>query len=193
MPRLSPTALALSIATTLATLLACAGASAQEVRVYRQSDRVDPQEVARILNKTEAGAQRKIKFRSIKMLDGNETTEAVAEAAEPGALSLPVQFNFDSAELLPSARPQLDSLAEGIKMLPPNQTVTIEGHTDATGTDTYNDQLSQRRAVAVKKYLVTRHGIDGSRLKTVGMGEYVPLNLQDPYAPENRRVQFRGD
>lgn len=177
----------------VAALFACAGAFAQEVRVYRPADRVDPQEVARILNKTEAGAQRKIKFRSIKMLDGTETTQAVAEAAEPGALSLPVQFNFDSAELLPSARPQLDSLAEGIKMLPPDQVVTIEGHTDATGTDTYNDQLSQRRAQAVKKYLTGRHGIDSTRLKTVGMGEYVPLNLQDPYASENRRVQFRGD
>jgi outer membrane protein OmpA-like peptidoglycan-associated protein len=193
MLRLTLTGLVASLAASLAALVASAGASAQEVRVYRQSDRVDPQEVARILNKTEAGAQRKIKFRSIRMLDGSETAEAVAEAAEPGALSLPVQFNFDSADLLPSAKPQLDSLAEGIKMLPPDQLVTIEGHTDATGSDTYNDQLSQRRAVAVKKYLVSRHGIDGARLKTVGMGEYVPLNLQDPYAPENRRVQFRGD
>lgn len=193
MPRLSLTALAASMTTLLATLIVSAGASAQEVRVYRQSDRVDPQEVARILNKTEAGAQRRIKFRSIKMNDGSDATQAVAEAAEPGALSLPVQFGFDSAELLPSAKPQLDSLAEGIKMLPPEQVVTIEGHTDATGSDTYNDQLSQRRANAVKKYLVSRHGIEGTRLKTVGMGEYVPLNLQDPYAPENRRVQFRGD
>jgi outer membrane protein OmpA-like peptidoglycan-associated protein len=183
----------LRLSLTLAALLACAGAFAQEVRVFKPADRVDPQEVARILNKTEAGAQRKIKFRSIRMLDGGETPDAAAEIAEPGALSLPVQFAFDSADLLPTARPQLDSLAEGIKMLPANQVVTIEGHTDATGADTYNDKLSQRRALAVKKYLVGKHGIDGARLKTVGMGEYVPLNLQDPYAPENRRVQFRGE
>lgn len=179
--------------TALAFVFAAGALHAQEVRVFKPTERVDPQEVARILNKTEAGANRKIKFRSIRMLDGAQTEDAIADIAEPASLSLPVQFGFDSAEILPSARPQLDALAEGIKMLPPNQTVTIEGHTDATGSDAYNDDLSRRRAMAVKLYLVSKHNIDGKRLKTVGMGEYVPLNLQDPYAPENRRVQFRGD
>jgi len=104
-----------------------------------------------------------------------------------------VQFSFDSAEILPGARAQLDALAQGIRLLPALKTVVIEGHTDAVGTDQYNDQLSQRRAYAVKRYLVAEHRIDPSRLRAVGMGKYEPLPGKDPVAAENRRVQFRGE
>jgi OmpA-OmpF porin, OOP family len=103
-----------------------------------------------------------------------------------------VQFAFDSADLLPNARPQLDALAEGIRLLPPTASVRIEGHTDAAGSDAYNDHLSRRRAESVKRYLVA-HGIDPSRLRAVGLGEQATLPGRDPQAPENRRVQFRGE
>jgi len=78
-------------------------------------------------------------------------------------------------------------------MLPAPKAVVIEGHTDAVGTAQYNEQLSQRRAHAVKRYLVTAHHIDPARLRAVGMGENAPLPGSAPLAPENRRVQFRGE
>jgi outer membrane protein OmpA-like peptidoglycan-associated protein len=124
------------------------------------------------------------------------TSAAAPEAptrARPSALSLPVQFGFDSAEILAPARQQLDALAEGIRMLPALQSVVIEGHTDAIGSDHYNEQLSQRRAQAVKRYLVAAHQIDPARLRAVGLGEQIPLRGTDPHAAENRRVQFRGE
>jgi outer membrane protein OmpA-like peptidoglycan-associated protein len=158
-------------------------ASAQEVRLYRSDDAVDPQEVARILAAPAAPA---FKTRSIKMIDDPKPEAATA-------LSLPVQFAFDSAEILPVAREQLDALAKGIGMLPAATSVVIEGHTDAIGPVHYNELLSERRAYSVKHYLVAVHGIDPARLHPVGLGESVPLPGRDPYAPENRRVQFHGE
>ena len=197
--------------------LVAGSAMAQEVRLYRAGDAVDPREVATILGQPTAGAPA-MKMRSIRLLDDASSAPAaqpqqvaaatqIAAAApadsgagEPpvarsrvSALSLPVQFAFDSAEILPSARHQLDALAEGIRLLPAVQSVVIEGHTDAAGPELYNEQLSQRRAYAVKRYLVAAHGIDPARLRAVGMGEYAPLAGRDPYAAENRRVQFRGE
>jgi len=114
------------------------------------------------------------------------------EGDEPAALALGVQFGFDSAEILPSARAQLDALAEGIKLLAPDQRVLIEGHTDAVGADDYNLSLSQRRAESVRQYLVKVHGFDQGRLDAVGLGKARPLDPADPFAAENRRVQFQG-
>jgi len=85
------------------------------------------------------------------------------------------------------------ALAQGIRLLPAIRSVMIQGHTDAVGSDFYNEELSQRRALAVKRYLVATHGIDPSRLRTMGVGKYEPLPGRDPFAPENRRVQFRGE
>ena len=187
-----------------AAALVCGQALAQEVRLYRQNDQVDPREVASILGK--GAGQPPVKMRSIRLLDdapsGSPSATSSAAAAAYGepaprprtsALALPVQFAFDSADLLPSARPQLDALAEGIRLLPELQTVVIEGHTDALGSDHYNDQLSHRRAYAVKRYLVSQHNINPARLKAVGMGEYALLPGRDPYGSDNRRVQFRGE
>jgi outer membrane protein OmpA-like peptidoglycan-associated protein len=52
--------------------------------------------------------------------------------------------------------------------------------------------LSQRRAQSVRRYLLATHGIEGSRLQAVGLGEHNPLPGRGPQAGENRRVQFRG-
>ena len=187
------------IACLLSTLFAGA-ALAQDVKVYRNGEAVDPNEVAAILAPAQPGG----KMRSIRLLDETQPRQQGASVgaaghsgsttqAAPTALALPVQFAFDSAEILPAARQQLDAVAQGILMLPTPQAVVIEGHTDAVGTEQYNEQLSQRRAAAVKRYLVAAHHIDPARLRAVGMGEHAPLAGRDPLAAENRRVQFRGE
>jgi outer membrane protein OmpA-like peptidoglycan-associated protein len=192
MPRLLPIAAALMLsALSLAV-------NAGDIKVFRSSDTVDPGEVARILERSKP-----LKMRSLQLLDDASggavaTTAAAAalsaaQAAGPSALSLPIQFAFDSAEILPSAKAQLDAIAAGIRMLPQTQKVVIEGHTDSIGTEQYNEQLSQRRALSVRRYLVATHGIESARLDAVGMGEYAPLPGRGPAASENRRVQFRGE
>jgi len=189
--------LAIAIA---ATFVACES-RAEKVVVYQEGQLVNPQDVADVLGKT----------RSIRLLDeapattANITTVATSspaaatsraaparEEAKASALSLPVRFAFDSSEILPGARTQLDALARGIKLLAPDRTVTVEGHTDAAGDAPYNLELSRARARAVRDYLVQQHGIDAARLKTVGFGEDRPVEGSDPYAAVNRRVQFRG-
>lgn len=199
--------LALAIA---ATFVACQ-ARAEKVVVYQEGQLVNPQDVADVLGKT----------RSIRLLDDAPTAPAVPAAAvttvaavapapaarrpatsaaapreeadaPASALSLPVRFAFDSADILPAARSQLDALAKGIKLLPADRAVLVEGHTDAVGDDDYNLELSRARARAVRDYLVQHHGIEASRLKTVGYGEGRPVEGADPYAAVNRRVQFRG-
>ncbi|VTU29178.1 Outer membrane porin F precursor [Variovorax sp. PBS-H4] len=199
---------------TLALALAAAfltpQVKAEKVIMYREGQLVNPHDVAAVLgNKT----------RSIRLLDDAPAaatpTKYVAAAAaalaktsarsparapaapddgpaDASALSLPVRFAFDSSDVLPAARSQLDALAEGIKLLSPNSIVTVEGHTDAVGSDAYNLELSRSRARAVRDYLVQRHGIDAARLKTVGYGEARLADAADPTAAINRRVQFRG-
>ena len=124
--------------------------------------------------------------------DRSQPEAAQTPSGSPQSIALPVQFAFDSADILPRARTQLDAVAQGIKMLPASHSVLIEGHTDALGTHQYNLQLSRKRAEAVKRYLVSEHGLDAQRLKTVGFGEDRPMDGADASKPENRRVQFRG-
>lgn len=176
----------------LCSLLAftSAGAGAQTTLHYREGQRVEPREVMQILNNVDDAPTR---TRSIRMLQDEPASGAGGPAATPAsALSLPVHFDFDSTTISAPARAQLDALAEGIKLLPPQRLVMIEGHTDATGSDEYNQALSMRRAAAVKRYLVQAHGIDGRRLRDAGFGKRRPIAGTDPYAAENRRVQFRG-
>ena len=105
-------------------------------------------------------------------------------------IDLKVEFEFDKAELLPEARVTLDTLgkaftSEQLKHLD----FDLEGHTDAVGTDEYNQGLSERRAQAVKDYLVTVVGIDASRLSAAGYGESRLLDPEHPTSGVNRRVR----
>lgn len=187
-----------------AATLVAAPASAQDVKVYGQQDTVDPKDVAEILGEPQPA----MKMRGLRLMDlpaararpadgaGGGAAAASAQdevpSAAPSSLSLPVRFAFDSVEILAAARPQLDAVAAGIRLLPAGRRVVIEGHTDARGAEAYNRSLSMGRAQAVKKYLVQVHGIDAERLQAVGFGEQQPLPGTDPHAAQNRRVQFRG-
>jgi len=111
---------------------------------------------------------------------------------DASSLALLVQFAFDSALIPGNAIGQLDAVAAGIK-LAPDVKLVIEGHTDSVGSAEYNLRLSSLRAESVRTYLITRHGVDPSRLRVVGMGKLAPLIPQVPTAPENRRVQFRAE
>lgn len=115
----------------------------------------------------------------------------VAEPAAAPAFAVAVPFGFDSAVLQPAAHEVLDNIAEGIKMVQLPGALVIEGHTDAKGNQAYNLRLSARRALAVKRYLAKHHGIASAKLKAVGKGQLEPLNEAQPFAAENRRVQFR--
>jgi outer membrane protein OmpA-like peptidoglycan-associated protein len=68
-------------------------------------------------------------------------------------------------------------------------TFVVAGHTDAVGGETYNQDLSERRADTIKKVLTEKYGITGDNLVTVGYGKTKPKDPNAPMDPANRRVQ----
>ncbi|MBZ0147948.1 MAG: OmpA family protein, partial [Pseudorhodoplanes sp.] len=87
------------------------------------------------------------------------------------SVSLEVYFNYDSAKFTERTRAQLASLGQALssQALAPYRYL-IAGHTDAVGSDQYNLDLSRRRAMAVRDYLISAFPIDPHRLVTVGFG-----------------------
>ena len=101
-----------------------------------------------------------------------------------------VHFAFDSAQLTSQAKSILDAAVAAINANP-SDTISVEGHTDSTGSDAYNSQLSQRRARSVAEYLASK-GVSASRLKAVGKGESHPVASNDTRdgRSKNRRVEI---
>jgi len=104
-----------------------------------------------------------------------------------------VTFEFDSARLTSGAIERLDDDVQ-ILLRNPSLEVEIAGHTDNVGNDAYNQGLSQRRAEAVRDYLVSK-GADADNLTVKGYGESDPVatNSTDAGRAQNRRVEFRHD
>jgi outer membrane protein OmpA-like peptidoglycan-associated protein len=100
-----------------------------------------------------------------------------------------VLFPFNSAELQPGNERTIQRLAQFLQASPDAQ-ILIEGHTDAVGTDQYNQQLSEQRAESVRQAL-SRHGIGRERVRSVGLGEGFPVaSNQNPEGrAQNRRVE----
>jgi len=99
-----------------------------------------------------------------------------------------VNFATDSAAIDPASAVVLDVAADQLRSRP-NVSVVVEGHTDSTGSDAYNQALSQRRADSVLKYLV-RKGVPAQRLTARGFGEANPVASNDTAEGRamNRRV-----
>jgi len=98
-------------------------------------------------------------------------------------------FAFDSDVIEGNARTNLTNLANSLKEYD-NTHVLIAGHTDAVGTDAYNQSLSERRSHAAANYLVTQ-GVSRSRIDPTGLGESEPVatNETDAGRAQNRRVE----
>jgi outer membrane protein OmpA-like peptidoglycan-associated protein len=102
-----------------------------------------------------------------------------------------VVFSVGKAELRPMAQQRLNQVVNALKQLPKSEDFTVEGYTDSTGTATLNNALSQQRAEAVRDYLIA-HGIDGDRIRAIGMGEQNPVddNSTSEGRAANRRVEI---
>ena len=111
----------------------------------------------------------------------------------PGSFDRTVNFVFNSAELTPEARSELDKVAAVLK--DPNiekYTIIIHGHTDGVGSVEYNQNLSEQRAASARQYFISQHGIDPSRLISKGHGKSQLLLPNDPANEANRRVVFEN-
>lgn len=101
-----------------------------------------------------------------------------------------ILFGFDRADLSATAQKKLDDLAVVLNKYPDTD-IEIQGHTDSTGKESYNQTLSEKRAASVASYLLNK-SIVSSRITTKGFGETVPKysNLTESGRAENRRVEF---
>ena len=99
-------------------------------------------------------------------------------------------FDFDKAVLKPEGKAKLDDLVGKIKAINLEVIIAV-GHTDAVGSDDYNQKLSMRRSQAVKAYLVSK-GVDKTRIYTEGKGEKQPVadNKTKEGRAKNRRVEI---
>lgn len=130
--------------------------------------------------------------RSLRGIVVGGSGTATAEPAASGYIEdLRVTFPFDSSEITPDARRNLDILGEALMdgRLSADR-FEIAGHTDGVGDETYNASLSERRAQAVVEYLQEKFAIPGERLLGRGYGKTYLANPDDPRNPVNRRVEI---
>lgn len=102
-----------------------------------------------------------------------------------------ITFDIDKATIRPTSEVTLKEAGSVMQKFS-SVKVRIEGHTDSTGSEAYNQGLSERRAKAVKDYLVTNFSIDPGRIGTIGFGEAKPIadNKTREGRAQNRRIQF---
>lgn len=125
----------------------------------------------------------------IRQLLPEAETELVPKGIKV-TLASKVLFGVNSSSLSSPAKEQLATLAGVLNKFPDTQ-VLVEGHTDVTGTTEYNQTLSEKRAVAVKDYLVSQ-GINAARITAAGYGEQRPVatNSTPEGQERNRRVEL---
>ena len=126
------------------------------------------------------------KTRSLSTVELDKLTSITVDKPN---IDLEIQFEFDSDRISPAALSMVKALGKALSdpTLKGN-TFVLAGHADATGKPDYNQDLSERRANSVKRYLVENYHIPADSLVTVGYGETQLKNKKDPYAAENRRV-----
>jgi outer membrane protein OmpA-like peptidoglycan-associated protein len=129
--------------------------------------------------------------RQIESLE-SQLAELEAQQTERGLVVTlgDILFDVDRAQLTPGGELQVVRLADVLQQMP-ERNVLIEGHTDSSGSDSYNDELSQRRAEAVEDLLIIQ-GIEPTRVVTRGYGERFPVATNDTAAgrQQNRRVEI---
>ena len=127
-----------------------------------------------------------------KELQQNIPGATIARVGEGIAVTFAsgILFPFNSTEILPDGRTNLQQLASSLEKYP-NSDILIVGHTDSVGTEAYNNDLSQRRALAAQSYLQTL-GVPANRLQATGRGESEPIQSNDTDAgrAQNRRVEI---
>ncbi|TPQ41015.1 hypothetical protein C2U70_03935 [Bradyrhizobium guangdongense] len=131
-----------------------------------------------------------VRGRSTRSLSAVEREEIATAAKDKPNIDLEITFDYNSADI--SAKSLASVQALGRALTNPDlkgSTFVVAGHTDAAGGETYNQDLSERRADSIKRYLVDKYGIPATDLVTVGYGKSKLKDPNQPMAEANRRVQ----
>jgi outer membrane protein OmpA-like peptidoglycan-associated protein len=132
----------------------------------------------------------KIRGRSTRSLSVTEREEIATIVKDKPKIDLEINFDYNSADISTKSLPSVQALGRALTNPDLNgSTFVVAGHTDAAGGETYNQDLAERRADSIKKYLVDKYGINGTDLVTVGYGKSKLKDPAKPLADVNRRVQ----
>jgi outer membrane protein OmpA-like peptidoglycan-associated protein len=131
-----------------------------------------------------------LRNRSTRSLSIGEREQIATIAKDKPNIDLEITFDYNSANISAKAQPAVQALGKALSSDElKGSTFIVAGHTDAVGGETYNQDLSERRADSIKRYLVDKFGIAGTDLVTVGYGKTKPKDPNAPMDPANRRVQ----
>ena len=138
----------------------------------------------------ELGFVNTLRNRKTRSLSIGERQEIAELAATKPKIDLEIQFDYNSADISKGSVTAVQELGKALSDASlKGSTFVVAGHTDAIGGEAYNQDLSERRADTIKKYLTEKYGIIGSNLVTVGYGKTKPKDANAPMDPANRRVQ----
>src|SRR5687767_7352445 len=190
-------AFAAGIALSLSAGFAGAADNATEEQILKA---LTPKRLTRSLSASPADAAKaaeeqkfvnQIRNRTTRSLSSGEREQIAEIAKEKPSIDLEITFDYNSANISQKALPAVAALGKALTNPDlKGTTFVLAGHTDATGGDTYNQELSERRADALKKYLMDKYGLAPADLVTVGYGKTKLKNSGAPTAEENRRVQI---
>jgi outer membrane protein OmpA-like peptidoglycan-associated protein len=132
----------------------------------------------------------KLRNRPTRSLSMDERQQIASVAQERPRIDLEIKFDYNSATIAKSAVPDMDNLGKALSdPALKGGTFVLAGHTDAVGSEEYNQDLSGRRADSVKRYLTEKFNLAPDHLVTAGYGKTRLKNKDNPRAPENRRVE----
>jgi outer membrane protein OmpA-like peptidoglycan-associated protein len=142
------------------------------------------------VNPAEAKLVSSVRGRTTRSLSQSEREEIAAIVKDKPKIDLEITFDYNSADISAKSIPSVQALGRALTNAElKGSTFVVAGHTDAAGGEEYNQSLSERRADAIKKYLIDKYGINGSDLVTVGYGKSKLKDPNQPLAEANRRVQ----
>jgi outer membrane protein OmpA-like peptidoglycan-associated protein len=131
-----------------------------------------------------------VRNKRTRSLSAGERERVAAIAKEKPSIDLEIVFDYNSANISPKNLGAVKELGKALANKELKDGVfLLAGHTDAKGGDEYNQGLSERRAEAIKRYLLDNYGLQAENLVAVGYGKTQLKNSTNPFAEENRRVQ----
>ena len=149
-----------------------------------------PQTTETAPNPAEAKIIASVRGRTTRSLSNAEREEIATIAKDKPNIDLTITFDYNSADISAKSLPEVQKLGraltnDNLK----GSTFLLAGHTDAAGGDAYNQELSERRADSIKRYLMDNYHIAAADLVTVGYGKSKLKDPSHPLAEVNRRVQ----
>lgn len=173
--------------------------SAEELSEDQILNALKPKKVTRSMSANPAETARNeenqrfidaVRTKRTRSLSLGEREKVASIAAEKPSIDLEIKFDYNSARIGAQAVPAVTKLGKALTSPDLNGSVfLVAGHTDAAGGEAYNQELSDKRAEAVRNYLVEKFRVKPENLVAVGYGKAQLKDKNNPMAEENRRVQ----